>query len=60
MVQWKSSNLQTIRTELLVLPARLVYSGGVNELKIPPGYIHLKFFQQALKNIERLKIHKIV
>jgi len=56
--RWQSATLQTIRTELLVLPARLVYSGGVNELKIPPGYIHHKLFDQALKNIERLKICK--
>jgi hypothetical protein len=57
--RWRSSTLQTIRTELLVLPARLVCSAGVNELKIPPGYIHQKLFHQALSNIERLKIHKI-
>jgi hypothetical protein len=55
-VKWKSSTLQTIRSELLVLPARLVYSGGTNELKIPAGYIHQRLFQQALDNIERLKI----
>lgn len=55
-IRWRSSTLQTIRTELLVLPARLVYSGGINELKIPTGYIHQKLFHQALGNIERLKI----
>lgn len=55
-VKWQSSTLQTIRSELLVLPARLVYSAGVNELKIPAGYIHQKLFHQALGNIEHLKI----
>jgi hypothetical protein len=55
-IRWQDSALQTIRTELLFLPARLVCSGGTNELKIPPGYIHQRLFSQALRNIERLKI----
>jgi hypothetical protein len=54
--RWQSSTLQTIRSELLVLPARLVYSGGANELKIPAGYIHQKLFRQTIERIEQLKI----
>ena len=54
---WHTATLQTIRTDLLVVPARLVHSGRQrNSLKLPLGYIHYKNFCQAIKNIERLKI----
>ena len=55
--RWHTANLQTIRTDLLVVPARLVHTGHQrNCLKLPFGYIHHKAFCQALKNIERLKV----
>lgn len=46
------ATLQTLRRELLILPARLVRSGGKNQLKLPL-YIHQGLFYQAIKKIER-------
>jgi hypothetical protein len=54
--KWRYATLQTLRRELLVLPARLVHSGRKNQLKLPPGYVHQKLFFQAIKKIEQLKI----
>lgn len=54
--KWHSATLRTLRTDLLILPARLIRSGGKNQLKLPPGYVHQKLFCQALKRIEKLEI----
>jgi hypothetical protein len=54
--KWHSVTLRTLRTDILILPARLIHSGGKNQLKLPPGYVHQKIFCQALKRIETLKI----
>jgi len=53
---WSSATLRTIRTDLLVLPARLVYSAGKNQLKLSKEYPHQKLFHQTLSNIHKLKI----
>ena len=57
--KWRYATLQTLRRELLILPARLIYSGHRNQLKLPPGYVHPKLFYQAIKKIEQSKITKI-
>jgi hypothetical protein len=54
--KWRYATLQTLRRELLVLPARLIYSGHKNQLKLPPGYVHQNLFFQAVKKIQQVKI----
>ena len=54
--EWQASTLGTLRTRLLVLPARLVRSGHRNVLKLPVGYQHQRQFQQTLTRIGRLHI----
>ncbi|PIW79827.1 MAG: hypothetical protein COZ98_05580, partial [Candidatus Omnitrophica bacterium CG_4_8_14_3_um_filter_43_15] len=54
--EWNSSTLHTLRRDLLALPARLVHSGGRNQLKLPQRYPHQKLFYQVSKRIEHLKI----
>ncbi len=54
--RWHSATLQTIRTDLLVIPARLVNSGGKNQLRLPKGYPYKIFFQPILSKIKQLKI----
>lgn len=53
---WQPMTLPTIRTDLLGVVARLVYSSGRNELKLPPRYTHRNVFRQALRKVEKLKI----
>jgi len=55
--EWQASTLGTLRTRLLVLPARLVRSGHRNVLKLPVGYQHQRQFQQTLTRIGRLRIN---
>ena len=55
--RWQSATLQTIRIDLLALPARLVNSGGKNQLRLPRDYPHQKMLLQVLTNIQKLKIH---
>ena len=47
-------NMQTLRTELLVIPARLVRTHNKNELKLPNKYVHKKLFQDVMNKIETL------
>jgi len=54
--KWQPSTLGTLRTRLLVLPARLVRSGHRNVLKLPVGYQHRRQFQQTLMRIGRLRV----
>lgn len=53
---WSSATLQTIRMDLFFLAARLVNSGGKNQLKLPRRYPHQKLFLQTLRKINQLKI----
>ena len=53
---WSSASLHTIRMDLFFLAARLVYSGGKNQLKLPSRYPHQKLFLQTLRKINQLKI----
>ena len=54
--QWQTATLGTLRTRLLVLPARLIRSGHRNVLKLPVGYQYQRQFQQTLRRIGRLRI----
>jgi len=51
---WQMARLQTLRYELLMLPARLLCVQHRNVLKLPTGYPHRKRFQQALARLRRL------
>ena len=53
---WQTARLQTLRYELLMLPARLLCVKHRNVLKLPTGYPHRKRFQQALARLRRLRV----
>lgn len=53
--KFQNATLQTIRTELLVLPARLVKSGSKNVLKLPAEYISKQTLNHIIRKIERMK-----
>ena len=50
------TTLDTIRTDFLVLPARLTKDGSQNVLTLPHGYHYRKEFEAALKRIDKLKV----
>lgn len=54
--RWQNATLETIRTDILVVPARLVNSGGKNQLNLPLKYPYQKEFRQMLQKIDRFKI----
>lgn len=53
--KFQNVTLQTIRTEFLVLPARLIKSGSKNVLKIPARYISKQTLEQIMHKIEKIK-----
>lgn len=55
--QFQKWTLQTIRTELLMLPARLVKPHGELTLRLPTGFIYRWVFDYAIKKIQKLKEH---
>jgi len=52
------TTLDTIRTDFLVLPARLTKKGSQNVLVFPQGYHYREQFETALKKIDKLKVPK--
>ncbi len=50
------TTLDTIRTDFLVLPARLTKKGSQNVLVLPQNYHYRGQFEAALKRIDKLKI----
>jgi Transposase DDE domain group 1 len=52
------TTLDTIRTDFLVLPARLIKQGSQNVLVLPQDYHYRYQFEKALKKIDKLKIPK--
>jgi hypothetical protein len=52
------ATLDTIRTDFLVLPARLAKRGSKNLLSLPQDYHYREQFEKSLKRIDRLKIPK--
>ena len=52
------ATLDTIRTDFLVLPAKLTRRGNHNILVLPHDYHHRAHFETALKKIERLRLRK--
>jgi hypothetical protein len=47
--------LRTIRTEFLVVPAKLVKTQNKNLLKLPRNYVYQKAFLQAMEKIQKMK-----
>ena len=50
------ATLDTIRTDFLVLPAKLINRGGRNVLVLPHDYHYQEQFKAALQKIERLRL----
>lgn len=53
--RFQKATLETIRTEFLVLPARLVKSGSKNVLKLPAEYISEQTLNHIIQKIEKIK-----
>lgn len=53
--EYRYATLQTIRDNLLVIPARLLRSGHKNLLKFPKGYPNQDLFNYAITRIQRMK-----
>lgn len=50
------TTLDTIRTDFLVLPAKLTKTKGLNILTLPQDYHHRGQFETALKKIDKLRL----
>ena len=50
------ATLETLRTDLLVVPARLVRRGGRNVLHLPRDYHHRALFLGAFAKVGRLRL----
>jgi len=56
--EYLHATLETLRTDLLVVPARLTRRAGRNVLHLPQDYHQRKLFADTLQKINRLKVHK--
>jgi hypothetical protein len=56
--EWRFATLETIRTDFLMLPARLVRGQKKNLIKLPHDFHYQKEFRQAFQKIPKLKIPK--
>lgn len=54
--KFQNATLETIRTELLVLPARLIKAKNRNVLKLPAEYISVRTLKHIMQKIERIKL----
>jgi len=54
--EYLHTTLDTIRSDFLVLPARLTKDGSQNILALPQGYHCRTQFETALKRIDKLKV----
>jgi hypothetical protein len=50
------TTLDTLRTDFLVLPAKLTKVGGRNTLALPQDYHYREQFEAALKKIDKLRV----
>jgi len=55
--EYLHATLETLRTDLLVVPARLVRRAGRNVLHLPQAYRHRELFERAFQRACRLKVH---
>ena len=56
--RYATATVETIRTDLLVLPAKLVRGKGRNLVKLPRDYPHCEEFQCAKRRIAALSLPK--
>jgi hypothetical protein len=56
--EYLHATLETVRTDFLVLPAKLVRVDNRNVLQLPRDYHHRKAFEAALRLVERLRVSK--
>jgi len=54
--EYLHTTLDTIRSDFLVLPARLTKDGSQNILTLPQGYHYRTQFEAALRRIDKLKV----
>jgi len=54
--EYLHATLETLRTDLLVVPARLVHRAGRNVLHLPRDYRHREFFERAFQRVQRIKV----
>ena len=54
--QFQNFTLQTIRTEFLMLPAKLVKTGNKNLLRLPKGYVYVWVLKYTIKKIQGLRL----
>ncbi|MEW5694147.1 MAG: IS1380 family transposase [Candidatus Hydrogenedentota bacterium] len=53
--EYHYKTLQTLRERLIVIPAELTRPGNKNKLEFPAGYPYINLFNQAMKNINKMK-----
>jgi len=54
--EYLHATIETLRTDLLVVPARLVRRAGRNVLHLPRDYRHRDLFERAFQRARRLKV----
>jgi len=54
--QYATATVETVRTDFLVLPARLVSPAGRNVLQLPRDYFHREAFVAAFQRAARLRL----
>jgi hypothetical protein len=54
-LRFRNATLETVRSEFLVIPARLVKTGNRNTLKLPAEYIPEHFLENILQKIDHMK-----
>jgi hypothetical protein len=55
---YQTATVETVRTDFLVLPARLVSRAGRNVLQLPRDYFHRGEFVEAFKKAGKLRLPK--
>lgn len=56
--EYAQATVETVRTDFLMLPARLVSTGGNNVLQLPKDYPHRDLFVAASKKARKLRFPK--
>jgi hypothetical protein len=55
---YATATIETVRTDFLVLPARLVRRAGRNVLQLPKDYVHREAFVAAFQKASKLRLPK--
>jgi len=57
--EYETATLDTIRTDFIVIPAKLIKKHKQNIVKLPYDYHYQKQFIQAFRKIKQLKLSQI-